>query len=119
MRNERRKGRFNNENRTEYREYNHDPRAGSLSYYGYDSGGSVRQLSDSAGTISDTYAYDGLGNSIAHAGGTINEIRYRGEQFDAGLRSCNSAGWGIEDTKSQVWRFPGDGSVILFLLIAL
>src|SRR5258708_5239903 len=34
------------------------------SYYGYDSHGSVRQLTNSAGIVTDTYDYDAFGNLI-------------------------------------------------------
>ncbi len=60
-------------------------RPGTVSYYGYD-GGSVRQLLDVAGAITDTYAYDGFGNTIAQTGSTVNSCQYRGEQYDASLQ---------------------------------
>jgi len=37
------------------------------SFYGYDGGGSVRQLTNSAGTVTDSYNYDALGNSWTNA----------------------------------------------------
>ncbi len=54
-----------------------------LSYYGYDGGGSVRQLTDLTGAVTDTYAYDAFGNTVAQTGTTFNEFLYRGEQFDS------------------------------------
>ncbi len=60
-------------------------RAGSVSYYGYDAGGSVRQLANASGTVTDTYAYDAFGNTVARTGSTTNEFQYRGEQFEAAL----------------------------------
>ena len=39
-------------------------RGASVSYYGYDSGGSVRQLFDGTGNVTDTYAYDAFGNTV-------------------------------------------------------
>jgi len=60
-------------------------RSGTVSYYGYDGGASVRQLSDSAGTVTDTYAYDAFGNTVAQTGSTVNSFRYRGEQYDSTL----------------------------------
>jgi RHS repeat-associated protein len=61
-------------------------RAGAASYYGYDPGGSVRELLNSSGTVTDTYEYDAFGNTVAQSGSTINEFLYRGEQFDAALQ---------------------------------
>lgn len=60
-------------------------RSGVLSYYGYDGGGSVRQLLDQTGAIMDTYAYDAFGNTIAQTGSTVNEFLYRGEFSDSTL----------------------------------
>jgi len=60
-------------------------RAGTVSYYGYDAGGSVRQLLSPTGAVTDTYAYDAFGNTVAQTGSTANEFLYRGEQWDAGL----------------------------------
>ena len=56
-----------------------------VSYYGYDGGGSVRQLTDPTGAVTDTYAYDAFGNTVAHTGTTFNQFLYRGEQFDSTL----------------------------------
>lgn len=58
----------------------------ATSYYAYDGGGNVRALIDPSGTITDTYAYDAFGNTVAHVGSTTNESQYRGEQFDAQLQ---------------------------------
>lgn len=52
-----------------------------VSYYGYDGGGSVRQLFDPSGAVTDTYTYDAFGNTIAHTGNTVNLFLYRGEQL--------------------------------------
>jgi RHS repeat-associated protein len=61
-------------------------RSGTVSYYGYDGGASVRQLFDNTGTVTDTYAYDAFGNTVARTGTTVNSYQYRGEQFDAVLQ---------------------------------
>jgi RHS repeat-associated protein len=58
----------------------------ATSFYGYDAGGSVRQLTDNTGTVTDTYAYDAFGNTVAQTGSTVNEFQYRGEQYDASLQ---------------------------------
>src|SRR5581483_10878622 len=36
--------------------------------------------------VTDTYAYDAYGNSVAQAGSTQNEFQYRGEQHDLALQ---------------------------------
>ena len=58
----------------------------ATSFYGYDAGGSVRQLFDNTGTVTDSYAYDAFGNTVAQTGSTVNEFQYRGEQYDASLQ---------------------------------
>lgn len=57
-----------------------------LSFYGYDGHGSVRFLTDSAGTVTDTYDYDALGNLISSTGTTLNNYLFAGEQWDEALR---------------------------------
>jgi RHS repeat-associated protein len=56
------------------------------SFYGYDSAeGSVRFLSNAAGTVTDAYEYDAFGNQIYRSGTTPNNYMYRGEQYDSDL----------------------------------
>jgi RHS repeat-associated protein len=55
------------------------------SFYVYDGGGSVRQLTNTAGTVTDEYLYDAYGNSFTKSGTTPNNYLYRGEQFDSDL----------------------------------
>jgi len=55
------------------------------SFYGYDGFGTVRQLTNPAGTITDTYDYDAFGNKINSTGTTPNNYKYRGEQWDSDL----------------------------------
>jgi RHS repeat-associated protein len=55
------------------------------SFYGYDGGGTVRALTNSAGTVTDTYDYDAFGNKINSTGTTPNNYLYRGEQYDSDL----------------------------------
>ncbi|UWZ86824.1 RHS repeat-associated core domain-containing protein [Occallatibacter riparius] len=57
----------------------------TVSFYGYDGGGSVRQLTNAAGTVTDTYVYDAFGNSLQTGNQTPNVYLYRGEQFDSDL----------------------------------
>ena len=58
------------------------------SFYGYDGGGTVRLLTDSTGTVTDTYDYDAWGNEVNTTGSTPNVYLYRGEQFDTDLSLC-------------------------------
>lgn len=55
------------------------------SFYGYDGAGSVRQLTNAAGAVTDTYEYDAYGNSFTKSGTTPNNYLYRGEQYDQDL----------------------------------
>jgi RHS repeat-associated protein len=55
------------------------------SFYGYDGGGTVRLLTDSAGTVTDTYDYDAWGNTVNTTGSTPNVYLFRGERYDADL----------------------------------
>jgi RHS repeat-associated protein len=55
------------------------------SFYSYDGMGSVRQLTNTAGAVTDTYEYDAFGNEISHTGSTPNNYLYRGEQWDPDL----------------------------------
>jgi RHS repeat-associated protein len=52
-------------------------------FYGYDGGGTVRLLTDSTGTVTDTYDYDAWGNTVNITGSTPNVFLYRGEQYDS------------------------------------
>ncbi len=55
------------------------------SFYGYDGAGSVRQLTNSAGAVTDTYEYDAFGNEVNHTGTTPNNYLFRSEQYDPDL----------------------------------
>jgi RHS repeat-associated protein len=55
------------------------------SFYGYDGGGNVRNLTNSAGAVTDQYEYDAFGNSFTKVGTTPNNYLYRGEQYDPDL----------------------------------
>lgn len=54
----------------------------TTSFYGDDGHGSVRFLTSSTGSITDTYDYDAFGNVIAQTGTTPNNYLFAGEQFD-------------------------------------
>jgi RHS repeat-associated protein len=55
------------------------------SFYVYDGAGSVRQLTNSTGVVTNEYEYDAYGNSFTKAGTTPNNYLYRGEQYDSDL----------------------------------
>ena len=55
------------------------------SFYGYDGFGTVRQLTNTAGEVTDSYEYDAFGNSFTKTGSTPNNYLYRGEQYDQDL----------------------------------
>jgi RHS repeat-associated protein len=55
------------------------------SFYGYDGFGSVRQLTNLTGVVTDEYEYDAFGNSFTKQGTTPNNYLYRGEQYDSDL----------------------------------
>jgi RHS repeat-associated protein len=57
----------------------------TASFYGYDGGGNVRQLTGASGAVTDTYEYDAFGNSFTVSGTTPNNYLYRGEQYDSDL----------------------------------
>ncbi|WP_325315987.1 RHS repeat-associated core domain-containing protein [Microcoleus sp. PH2017_28_MFU_U_A] len=60
-------------------------RGNADSYYLVDGLGSTRGLTNASGAVTDTYAYDAFGNSIASTGGTANNYLFAGEQFDPNL----------------------------------
>src|SRR5438093_4752150 len=53
------------------------------SFYGYDGHGNVRFLTNSAGTVTDTYQYDAFGRLITTSGSTPNNYLYSGEWSDS------------------------------------
>lgn len=61
------------------------PALNLTSFYLYDGHGSVRALTNSAGTVTDTYEYDAFGNLLASTGTTPNHYLFAGEQFDEDL----------------------------------
>jgi RHS repeat-associated protein len=82
------------------------------SFYGYDGAGSVRQLTNSAGVVTDTCEYDAFDNEVNHTGTTPNNYLYSGEQYDPDLglyylraRYMNPL------TGRFLSRDPGDGDV--------
>jgi len=57
----------------------------TTSFYGTDGLGSVRHLSNTSGTKTNTYDYDAFGTIIAGSTPTANSYLFTGEQFDANL----------------------------------
>lgn len=55
------------------------------SFYGYDALGSVRSLTNAAGSMTDQYRYDAFGTLLASNGTTPNLYRFAGEQLDPTL----------------------------------
>ncbi|MEZ5559641.1 MAG: RHS repeat-associated core domain-containing protein [Pseudomonadales bacterium] len=66
--------------------YGHGPvrmqRGVQDSYFHPDALGSTRLLTNGAGAVTDSYAYDAWGNSAGSSGSTPNEIRFAGERQD-------------------------------------
>ncbi len=58
-------------------------RGGQASYFHADGQKSVRQLTDAAGAVSDSYNYDGFGTLLDHRGTSDNPYLFAGEPFDA------------------------------------
>jgi RHS repeat-associated protein len=58
---------------------------GGTLVYLYDGQMSTRQLTDSAGAVTDTYTYEAFGNLLSSTGSTINDYLYTGEQYDPNL----------------------------------
>jgi RHS repeat-associated protein len=57
-------------------------RGGSSHFYLADGQGSIRQLTDSTGTVSDTWDYTAFGELLARTGTTENRFTYTGEESD-------------------------------------
>jgi len=53
-------------------------RGGTDSFYIFDALGSTRQLASSAGSVTDSYLYDSLGDGLLTTGATLNWFRYIG-----------------------------------------
>ncbi|MDD2764574.1 MAG: RHS repeat-associated core domain-containing protein [Opitutaceae bacterium] len=64
-----------------------DPAAGQwkFSFVGRDGHGSIRELLDETGSVTDTFAFDAWGLLVARAGVTPNHYLCAGEQFDEDL----------------------------------
>jgi RHS repeat-associated protein len=75
----------------------------TTSFYGYDGHGSVRQLTNSAGALTDTYDYDAFGNLINSTGSTPNNYLFAGEQYDAALSLYYNRARYLNTTTGRFW----------------
>jgi RHS repeat-associated protein len=83
------------------------------SFYSYDGMGSVRQLTNMAGAVTDTYEYDAFGNLLNSTGTTPNVYMYRGEAYDSDLGLYYlRARWMNPLTGRFMSRDPEDGKLI-------
>ena len=57
----------------------------TLNYYTFDGHGSVRELTDATGAVTDRYDYDAYGVVVFKSGITANSYLYCSEQFDSDL----------------------------------
>jgi RHS repeat-associated protein len=73
------------------------------SFYGYDGHGSVRQLTNSAGAITDTYDYDAFGNLTNSTGSTANNYLFAGEQYDPALGLYYDRARYLNTTTGRFW----------------
>ena len=58
-------------------------RNGATSYYLQDGQGSARTLTNSVGSVTDTYAYTAFGEMYSQTGTTDNSYLFAGQQFDS------------------------------------
>jgi len=58
-------------------------RGGATSFYHADGLGSVTSLSNSAGTLAQTYTFDSFGKQTASSGSLTNPFRYTAREFDS------------------------------------
>jgi RHS repeat-associated protein len=83
----------------------------STSYNVYDGHGSVRALTDTTGTVTDTYDYDAFGNIVHSTGTTPNNYLFAGEQFDPDLNLYYNRARYLNTSTGRFWSmdaFEGD-----------
>jgi RHS repeat-associated protein len=79
----------------------------TTSFYGYDGHGSVRQLTNASGAVTDAYDYDAFGNLINQTGSTPNNYLFAGEQYDPALGLYyNRAGY-LNTATGRFWTMDG------------
>jgi RHS repeat-associated protein len=77
-------------------------------YYVYDGHGSVRALTDTTGTVTDTYDYDAFGVLIHQTGTTPNTTLYSGEQFDSDLNLYYNRARYLNTSTGRFWTMDTD-----------
>lgn len=84
------------------------------SFYGYDGHGNVRFLSNSAGTITDSYDFDAFGMPIRSSGSTPNQFLYSGERNDGNIGLYDLRARYYNQSTGRFWSmdpYPGKRSV--------
>ncbi len=80
------------------------------SFYGFDGRGSVRSLTNTAGTVTDTYDYDAFGNLLGSTGTTPNNFRFAGEQLDPDLGLYYNRARYLDPRRGRFWTMdPNEG----------
>src|SRR6267142_2948173 len=82
--------------------------ANSVVYFDYDGHGSVRALTDTTGTVTDTYDYDAFGNLIHSTGTTPNNYLFAGEQFDPDLNLYYNRARYLNVSTGRFWSVDTD-----------
>jgi len=77
-------------------------------YFVYDGHGSVRALTDTTGTVTDTYDYDAFGNLIHTTGSTPNNYLFAGEQFDPDLNLYYNRARYLNVSTGRFWSMDTD-----------
>jgi RHS repeat-associated protein len=80
----------------------------TTSFYGYDGHGSVRQLTNSAGSLTDTYDYDPFGNLVNQTGTTPNNYRFAGEPYDPALNLYYNRARYLNTITGRFWSVDDD-----------
>jgi RHS repeat-associated protein len=80
----------------------------TTSFYGYDGHGSVRQLTNTSGAVTDTYDYDAFGNLINSTGSTPNNYLFAGEQYDPALGLYYNRARYLNTTTGRFWSMDTD-----------
>ena len=75
----------------------------TVSFYGYDGHGNVRQLTNSTGAVTDTYDYDAFGNLINSTGSTQNNYLFAGEEYDPALSLYYNRARYLNTTTGRFW----------------
>jgi len=99
---------------------NWQPTAGTWrpAFYGYDGHGSVRQLTNFAGAVTDSYDYDAFGNLITSTGSTPNNYLFAGEQYDPALGLYYNRARYLNTTTGRFWSmdsYEGEDEIPLSL----